>query len=30
MKSMIELAMQIDHSWESVIASYKKLYTSII
>ena len=30
MKSMIELAMQIDHSWESVIASYKKLYTSIL
>jgi len=30
MKSMIEIAMQIDHSWESVIAAYKKVYQSIV
>jgi starch synthase len=30
MKSMIQIAMQIDHSWESVIASYKKVYESVI
>ena len=29
MKAMIEIAMQIDHSWESVIAAYKKVYQSI-
>jgi hypothetical protein len=26
---MIQIAMQIDHSWESVIAAYKKVYQSI-
>jgi len=30
MKSMIQIAMQIDHSWQSVIASYKKVYESVI
>ena len=29
MKAMIQIAMQIDHSWESVIAAYKKVYQSI-
>ena len=29
MKAMIQTAMQIDHSWESVIAAYKKVYQSI-
>ncbi|MCX6203488.1 MAG: glycogen/starch synthase [Bacteroidetes bacterium] len=29
MNTMIQHAMQIDHSWESVIASYKKVYESI-
>ncbi|MEY4049913.1 MAG: hypothetical protein RL262_747 [Bacteroidota bacterium] len=29
MKAMIQIAMQMDHSWESVIAAYKKVYQSI-
>ena len=29
MKAMIQTAMQMDHSWESVIAAYKKVYQSI-
>lgn len=29
MNAMIQTAMQIDHSWESVIAAYKKVYQSI-
>ena len=27
---MIQLAMQIDHSWESVVQEYKKVYESIL
>lgn len=30
MKAMIQTAMQLDHSWESVIAAYKKVYQSIV
>jgi starch synthase len=30
MKVMVNTAMQIDHSWESVIAAYRKVYQSII
>jgi starch synthase len=29
MKKMIEQSMQIDHSWESVVNDYKKVYQSI-
>ncbi len=29
MKKMIEYCMQIDHSWESVVNDYKKVYQSI-
>jgi starch synthase len=29
MNAMIQIAMQLDHSWESVIAAYKKVYQSI-
>ncbi|NBT07634.1 MAG: glycogen synthase [Chitinophagia bacterium] len=29
MKAMIQKAMKIDHSWESVIMAYKKVYQSI-
>jgi glycogen synthase len=29
MKAMIQTAMQMDHSWESAIAAYKKVYQSI-
>jgi starch synthase len=29
MKKMIEFSMQIDHSWESVVNDYKKVYQSI-
>ena len=29
MNAMIQIAMQMDHSWESVIAAYKKVYQSI-
>ncbi|MCF8406541.1 MAG: glycogen synthase [Chitinophagaceae bacterium] len=30
MKAMIQTAMQLDHSWDSVIAAYKKVYQSIV
>jgi len=30
MSQMIQLAMQIDHSWESVVQEYKKVYESIL
>jgi starch synthase len=29
MNKMIEIAMTIDHSWESVVNSYQNLYQSI-
>jgi starch synthase len=29
MKKMIQTAMSIDHSWESVVASYKNVYQSL-
>ena len=29
MKKMIQHAMRIDHSWESVVASYKNVYQSL-
>ncbi len=30
MNKMIQYAMQIDHSWESVVIAYKKIYESIL
>jgi starch synthase len=30
MNKMIQLAMQIDHSWESVVKEYKQVYESIL
>ena len=30
MNKMIQYAMNIDHSWESVVEEYKKVYQSIL